>query len=211
MLRTLLRRKCSGPMSAVTVTIPTWSFCDISQDLQVPGVGHDCFLPEFVNDLALRYSMLHSWHSNAIKMVHKEIKPLSFSFWEVKLSLCFTTQAWRSQGVWGSGCIDPRFLGLSNSWRWVVSFTHLPLYPRGKSPPGIRWIGSWVGPGADLDDMEKWKFLTPPGLEHRPLSRPARSQSLYRPNIDWGCLITGCRGGYLDRRGMRWRNSGETA
>jgi hypothetical protein len=28
--------------------------------------------------------------------------------------------------------------------------------------------------------MEKWKFLTLPGLEPRPLSRPARSQSLYR-------------------------------
>jgi hypothetical protein len=28
--------------------------------------------------------------------------------------------------------------------------------------------------------MEKRKFLTPPGLELRPLSRPARSQSLYR-------------------------------
>jgi hypothetical protein len=28
--------------------------------------------------------------------------------------------------------------------------------------------------------MEKWKFLTLPGLEPWPLSRPARSQSLYR-------------------------------
>jgi hypothetical protein len=33
----------------------------------------------------------------------------------------------------GSGCIDPRFLDFGNSWRWVVSFTHLPVYPRGKS------------------------------------------------------------------------------
>jgi hypothetical protein len=31
-----------------------------------------------------------------------------------------------------------------------------------------------------MDDMEKWKFLTPPGLELRPLGRPASSQSLYR-------------------------------
>jgi hypothetical protein len=33
-----------------------------------------------------------------------------------------------------------------------------------------------VDPRAGLDDMEKWKFLTLPGLEPRPLSRPARSQ-----------------------------------
>jgi hypothetical protein len=27
--------------------------------------------------------------------------------------------------------------------------------------------------------------------------------------IDWECLGTGCWGGYLDRRGMRWRENGE--
>jgi hypothetical protein len=32
--------------------------------------------------------------------------------------------------VWGSGCIDPHFFDLGTSWRWVVSFTPLPLYPR---------------------------------------------------------------------------------
>jgi hypothetical protein len=37
-----------------------------------------------------------------------------------------------------------------------------------------------VGPRAGLDDVEKIKFLTLPGLELRPLGRPARSQSLYR-------------------------------
>jgi hypothetical protein len=33
---------------------------------------------------------------------------------------------------------------------------------------------------AGLDDLEKRKFSILPGLELRPLSRPARSQSLYR-------------------------------
>jgi hypothetical protein len=33
---------------------------------------------------------------------------------------------------------------------------------------------------AGLDDVEKRKFLNLPGLELRPLGRPARSQSLYR-------------------------------
>jgi hypothetical protein len=32
-----------------------------------------------------------------------------------------------------------------------------------------------VDPRAGLDDMEKWKFLTLPGLEPQPLSRPAHS------------------------------------
>jgi hypothetical protein len=44
---------------------------------------------------------------------------------------------------------------------------------------GIHWIGGWVCPRAGLDDMEKRKCLTLSGLELRPLSRPARSQSLY--------------------------------
>jgi hypothetical protein len=37
-----------------------------------------------------------------------------------------------------------------------------------------------VDPRAGLDDVEKRKFLIPPGLELRLLGRPARSQSLYR-------------------------------
>jgi hypothetical protein len=47
----------------------------------------------------------------------------------------------------------------------------------GERDSGTHWLG---GPRACLDDMEKWKFLPPPGLELRPLGRPARSQSLYR-------------------------------
>jgi hypothetical protein len=37
-----------------------------------------------------------------------------------------------------------------------------------------------LNPRASLDDVEKIKFLTLPGLELRTLGRPARSQSLYR-------------------------------
>jgi hypothetical protein len=66
------------------------------------------------------------------------------------------------------GCIDSHFLDLGTSWRWVVSFTAQPLYPRG------------MGPRAGLGDVEKRKFLTLPGLELRPFGNPARSQSLYR-------------------------------
>jgi hypothetical protein len=42
----------------------------------------------------------------------------------------------------------------------------------GKRAPCTHWIGS-------LDDVEKRKFLTLPGLELRPLGRLAPSQSLY--------------------------------
>jgi hypothetical protein len=54
----------------------------------------------------------------------------------------------------------------------------------GERAPGTHWIGGWVDPRADLrtslDDLAKRKLLTLPGSELRPLSRPARSQSLYR-------------------------------
>jgi hypothetical protein len=50
----------------------------------------------------------------------------------------------------------------------------------GERAPGAHCTGGWVDTRADLDDMEKRKFLTLLGLELRTLSRPARSQSLYR-------------------------------
>jgi hypothetical protein len=52
--------------------------------------------------------------------------------------------------------------------------------PGERPPPCTHWIGDWVGTRASLDDEEKRKFLTLPGLELRPLRRPARSLSLYR-------------------------------
>jgi hypothetical protein len=70
----------------------------------------------------------------------------------------------------------------------MVSFTLLPLYPRRRAA-GTLWIGSWVDPRAGLDEMEMWTFLTPPGLELRPLCRPACKQSLYRPSYR-GCIIS---------------------
>jgi hypothetical protein len=44
----------------------------------------------------------------------------------------------------------------------------------------LHWIGGWVDPRAGLDDMEKWKFLPPPGLKLWQLCRPACSQPLYQ-------------------------------
>jgi hypothetical protein len=50
----------------------------------------------------------------------------------------------------------------------------------GERAPGTHWIVGWVDPRAGLNDTEKRKFLTLPGLELRPLGLPARSQSLYQ-------------------------------
>jgi hypothetical protein len=55
----------------------------------------------------------------------------------------------------------------------------------GRFSPGERalrtqWVGGWVGLRAILDGVEKRQFLTLPGLERRPLCRPARRQLLYR-------------------------------
>jgi hypothetical protein len=46
--------------------------------------------------------------------------------------------------------------------------------------PVTHWIGGWVDPRTGLDDVERRRILPLPGLELRALSRPARSQSLYR-------------------------------
>jgi hypothetical protein len=45
--------------------------------------------------------------------------------------------------------------------------------PPGKDPAGTHWVGSWVGPRASLDDMEKRKFLTFPGTR-TPTPRSSR-------------------------------------
>jgi hypothetical protein len=46
---------------------------------------------------------------------------------------------------------------LGTSWRWVVSITPRPLYPRERAP-GAHCIGGWVDRRAGLDDVEKRKF-----------------------------------------------------
>jgi hypothetical protein len=76
-------------------------------------------------------------------------------------------------------------------WRYSPHFLILALdgselsasrpgrFTPGERAPSPHWIGGWVGPRASLDDVEKRKFLTLPGLELRPFRRPASSQSLY--------------------------------
>jgi hypothetical protein len=58
--------------------------------------------------------------------------------------------------------IDPHFLDLGTNWRWVVSFTSLPLYPRRKSPGYLmdRRLG---GPQSRSGRRGEEKFLDPTG------------------------------------------------
>ena len=59
-------------------------------------------------------------------------------------------------------------------WRWVVSTTPRPLYPRER--PGTHCTGGWVGPKGRSGRVRK--FSPPTGI--RSPDRPARSESLYR-------------------------------
>jgi hypothetical protein len=52
--------------------------------------------------------------------------------------------------------------------------------PGSFTPGKEHWRGGWMGPSDSMDNVETKRLLTLPGLEPRPLSRPARSQSLYQ-------------------------------
>jgi hypothetical protein len=64
------------------------------------------------------------------------------------------------------------------AYEWTPSRSD--SFTPGERASGTHWIGGWVGPRDSLDDVEKRKLLTLPGLELRTLRRSARSQSLYR-------------------------------
>jgi hypothetical protein len=72
----------------------------------------------------------------------------------------------------------------------VSDHLHAPaaLTPR-KEPSVSNWIGGWMGPGTGLDDVGKKNTWPLPGLELRPLGRPARSsRPLYRQSYH-GALV----------------------
>jgi hypothetical protein len=81
--------------------------------------------------------------------------------------------------AYGSGCIYHIFLNLELvGGEWSAS--RLGRFIPRERAPGTHWTAGSVDPRAALDDLEKRKSLTLPGLEFRPLSRQGRSQSLYR-------------------------------
>jgi hypothetical protein len=73
---------------------------------------------------------------------------LSGKIRKAKLSVCLTNYALCNEGVWGSGCINPRFLDLSTIW-WVVSFKPRPLkeprYQLNRRLGGPQRRSGWYG------------------------------------------------------------------
>jgi hypothetical protein len=94
-------------------------------------------------------------------------------------SMCWTlsTAPWKRMGEW---MYRPTFSWLRHYLGGKWSSSRPGRFTPAEKAPGTHWIGGWVDPRAGLDYMEKWKFLTPPVLELRPLGRPARSQWLSR-------------------------------
>jgi hypothetical protein len=82
----------------------------------------------------------------------------------------------------GDRCID-------SGLHYGTSFTTQFLYLQGEHA-GAHWLPGWVRLRASLDALEKSQSLTLPGLEFRPLSCPARSQSLRLLRYPWSCSCT---------------------
>jgi hypothetical protein len=96
------------------------------------------------------------------------------AFWKYFLMI-----ALRHGNVWGSGCMDPRFLYLDVSSRWVVRFTPRPLYNQVKGP--------WYSLNRRLDGPQKRpgrrgeeKILDPTGNQ-TPNPRPSIPQPVVIP------------------------------
>jgi hypothetical protein len=69
-----------------------------------------------------------------------------------------------------------------------------PASRPGRFTPGTHWTGGCVGPSTCLADLERRKFLPPPGLKLRSLGRTARSQSLYKLRYSGStCLRYACK------------------
>jgi hypothetical protein len=81
------------------------------------------------------YDIFSSKCCNLITYVPSHVtSTMCLYFTQIKLFLCLTNEALRHENVWGSGCIDPSFLDLGTSWRWVARVTPLSFYPGEKAP-----------------------------------------------------------------------------
>jgi hypothetical protein len=108
-------------------------------------------------------AILQSMHMRSTTYVPLRIKV------KVKLSLCFTNEALRNEGVWWSECTDPHFLDIVE----VSCQLHAPAALSPGKDPGLG------GPQSRCGRYGEEKISTMPGLELRPLGRLVRRQSLY--------------------------------
>jgi hypothetical protein len=89
------------------------------------------------------------------------------------------------EGVLGEWRYTLRILDLGDRWRWVVSFTFRPLYPRGKSPwyPFDRKLGGLQS--RSERGVEEKNSQPPPGF--KPYHRIV--QPLVSRYTDWAILV----------------------
>jgi hypothetical protein len=115
-----------------------------------------------------------------------------------------TNWALRHENVWGSGCIDPHFLDLGISWRWVVSFTPLPLYPWERAP-GTHFIGGWVDPRAGLGlELPPPMVVQPVASRYTDWAIPAQGFIFKYIYVNWNVCSSMT---YMDARKYRFRTA----
>jgi hypothetical protein len=96
------------------------------------------------------------------------------------------------KAYWRSGGIAPHIFDLGTRWRWVVSFTPLPLYPQGKRPwyPLDRRL---VGPQSRSGGSGVKKSSQPmSGLEPPIIQLIAQCQCHSLHTEDGGSITTRC-------------------
>jgi hypothetical protein len=119
-----------------------------------PSLGANCAL-EIIKFRGIRRAVTHLW----APVTRHHLKSHEEKNNKIKLSLRLNNSTLCHESLKGSGCMDLSFLD--------------------RILPGTHWIGGRKDPRAGLDRMQKWKFLTLPGLELQPLFHLARSQLLY--------------------------------
>jgi len=75
-----------------------------------------------------------------------------------------------------SGDIAILFLNLRGKWRWLVTFTPRPLYPRERAP-GPHWMWVWVDPRTGLDTFKQTKIFYPCWKSWLPSRQPSPRNS----------------------------------
>jgi hypothetical protein len=103
-----------------------------------------------------------------------------------------------------SGGIAPSILDLGTRWRWVVSFTHRPLFPQGKNPsyPLDRRLGgtqSRSGRGGEEKNSQPLQGLEPPIIQPvaqrytSELSRLLEDETVYYIKFPYVFLLKECK------------------
>jgi hypothetical protein len=87
------------------------------------------------------------------------------------------TKAPRYEDILGEWRHNHVFFDLGARWKWMVSFTPRPLYPRERAP-GTHWIGGWVDLRAGLDTV--WK---------RKIPSPRRESNTDHPIVQWHHML----------------------